>query len=659
MATINNEDKQTRLGKAADFFKQIQTIVLSVVIVVLVIIVTHMIIIEVRKKYIIVDAIEVPESLTQKGYNGSVIARYLIDEMNRLKYVAEDSATYTLNPQDNSPTIGVSKEMNDLNFQIPETDISFSSILGFFRHYFNNKQITINGDIIVNDKTVDINFRYGESIIKHKTSIDKLNAGINYTALELFKLLRPVTAANYFYAKKNFEEARVLLRNHLPKFSSTDKSEALLILGLIENNKQKRDTAKAAMYFNMAIKENNYNAAAYNSLGLLRRSQKRDDLAEICFLNAIRSNRQFSSAYVNLGVLKKENGDTLKAINYFEQAIEKNYKSSSYAHINLGIIKKYKGDYPGAEKYFQEAIDVAPLHADGYINLGLLKRDRGQLQEAEELYNQALKINPKDYFIYNILGIVKRDMGFYREADSLFHQAINAEPNRPAYGYNNLGHLRRDEGLNSQAFAMYKTSSVISPYAPNSLAYLGLIEAGNSNIENALSFYRQAIKIDNTAPNAYAYLGLINQENNPDRSVFLFKKAIKANSTFVDSYIYWFVLEQSRGNMLFAKQLYDRAISISPINTSYAFMSYANLCRDQHKLDMAIELYKNALTLNEKCIYAWINLIQVLKSKGLLKDAATYYRLALDKNPNNRLLIAHRLPSKKRPISGKASSFSL
>ncbi|QJW90087.1 tetratricopeptide repeat protein [Spirosoma taeanense] len=629
----------SKLDRLKERLSQLRSIVISTVLIIVICVIVHMIWREVNKNYIIFDSIEVPEELVTQGYTGTVVARYLIDEINRIKYVAEDSVKYTLNPRLDIVTIGVYNDIPDLNFEVSETKISFSSIINFFRIYFNKERLNVSGNILIKDKNVEIICRYKSETFQAKVSVDSVRIGINLVALELFKKLKPITIANYYYAKNNFAEGKRFLLDNLPYLETGDRSEAYLILGLIENSKLPRDTTKSRVYFNKAIQENSQNAAAYNNLGLLMRENKQYILAESCFKNAINANPKSASAYVNFGLLrlsKLNHKDSLMAEEYFNSAIAQNPNYSSYAYINLGLLKKYQGDSDTAEKLFQTAIDVAPRQVDGYINLGLLKRDEGRLVEAEELYTQAIKLEPKNYFTHNILGILKRDQGIIAEADSFFRVALKLEPKRPAYAYNNMGHIRRDMMQNVTVDSMYHLSNRANPKAPNSAAYLGIMAEGRGNQSLAKYWYNKAIKVDSSGVNAYVYKGFLELDrHNYISAEQELKKSIKLNPNFVDALICLSLLEIAKGKVDRANLLHRRAINISPTNSAFAYNSIGNLRRDQKRFPEAEKMYRITIQINNKYISAFNNLARIKELQNKLEEAIIFYNKALAINPKD------------------------
>lgn len=90
-------------------------------------------------------------------------------------------------------------------------------------------------------------------------------------------------------------------------------------------------------------------AAVRNKMGVCLINLGRPREAEAEFRSAISINKECSPAYSNLGNIYKEKGDSLKAIEYYERAIQAD-PSYANAYHNLGVLytseKRYDKGIP-------------------------------------------------------------------------------------------------------------------------------------------------------------------------------------------------------------------------------------------------------------------------------------------------------------------------
>jgi len=135
---------------------------------------------------------------------------------------------------------------------------------------------------------------------------------------------------------------------------------------------------------------------------------------------------QNAEAFFMFGMNFKERGDTIRAINSFQKAVE--YDSELVdGWINLGQLYASIGD-PLAMRYFDNGIRVAPenifaLHARAdYLS------DIGDLPEAIEMYRRISRVDPQYEEAYFNSGLIYMDMDSIEQARKQFDIAIETSP---------------------------------------------------------------------------------------------------------------------------------------------------------------------------------------------------------------------------------------
>ena len=170
---------------------------------------------------------------------------------------------------------------------------------------------------------------------------------------------------------------------------------------------------------------------------------------------------QNPEAYFMFGMNFKEMGDTTRAINSFQSAVE--YEPDHLdAWINLGQLHAaIGGDL--AEKFFDNALDIDPnnitaLHAkadflaqqddlsgaialyrkiniidsqydEAYFNAGLLYMELDSIAKAYQQFDIAIGTNPLYIKAYFFRGYAAETLGRIQQAKSDYQQALNLAPN--------------------------------------------------------------------------------------------------------------------------------------------------------------------------------------------------------------------------------------
>jgi TPR repeat protein/membrane associated rhomboid family serine protease/Flp pilus assembly protein TadD len=176
-------------------------------------------------------------------------------------------------------------------------------------------------------------------------------------------------------AKSQLEYAKVLAANWKPSKNAN--------VHLLNNHRftgdqyfRQNEYAKAGKEYDIAIKENNHDAEAYNNRGLLYKVLKQYDKALTDANKAIELDPYFVSAYNNRGVVYRRMGHLEKAI----------------------------ADY-------DKSTDISPGNARSYSNRGAVYEQLEKTELVKDTYQEGLVINPEDARLYHNLG------GWYFDQD--------------------------------------------------------------------------------------------------------------------------------------------------------------------------------------------------------------------------------------------------
>lgn len=199
------------------------------------------------------------------------------------------------------------------------------------------------------------------------------------------------------------------------------------------------------------------------------------------------------------------NGEPQKAIQFFQQAIEKD-PSNKMAWNGLGYCHVGLNDPQAAIQAYQQAIKADPADESMHFNLANYYLKLGRQQDAINSYLEVITINPGFERAYFRLGIVYTELGRLNEGQSAFENVIRLNPDAaPAYfniaiTYTKLGRYHEAIDANKQVLR-------IKPeYAP---AYnnLGRVYGRLGQSAEAINAYKEAIRVDPDNISAHFLLG--------------------------------------------------------------------------------------------------------------------------------------------------------
>jgi tetratricopeptide (TPR) repeat protein len=175
----------------------------------------------------------------------------------------------------------------------------------------------------------------------------------------------------------------------------------------------------------------------------------------------LRIDPQNADAYFWFGMNFKEQGDTIRAINSFQKAVDFDADLID-AWISLGKLYASMGS-PLAARYFENATRIAPedvvaLHAradylsdsddlegaiemyrriaaidpyyrDAFFNSGLIYMDLDSLEAAKQQFDIAIQVSPTFIQAYYYRGLAQEMLGQLPEARADYEQAVRMAPN--------------------------------------------------------------------------------------------------------------------------------------------------------------------------------------------------------------------------------------
>jgi len=234
-----------------------------------------------------------------------------------------------------------------------------------------------------------------------------------------------------------------------------------------------------------------------------------------------RNRKEETSELVSLGSLQLQAGDTQKAEDYFNQALQIWHQvgNRNGEALALNDIGRAYGDLRHPQKALELFNHALPIWREAgnrrgealtLNNMGRVYSDLGQEQQALDHFNQALPIwrevgnHHGEASTLNAMGRVYSDMGQEQKALELFNQALPywreaADRNGEALTLDNLGRVYAGLGQGQKALDFYNQALPIWRATGNrhgeasTLNSIGRVYADLGQLPRGLEFYNQAL----------------------------------------------------------------------------------------------------------------------------------------------------------------------
>lgn len=154
----------------------------------------------------------------------------------------------------------------------------------------------------------------------------------------------------------------------------------------------------AKIYFDLYQLSDGKNPMAYYEYGKMIHEENPNEEENIIKLyeKAISLKKSFVPAYIALAEIYSENGQSVKALSYYEDALKHNEKCKE-ALERLGNIYFLNNQYNEAGKYFERLINLTPNdpeNSEYYATLSSCHFNLENYQRAKELIDEAIRLEP-------------------------------------------------------------------------------------------------------------------------------------------------------------------------------------------------------------------------------------------------------------------------
>jgi tetratricopeptide (TPR) repeat protein len=187
----------------------------------------------------------------------------------------------------------------------------------------------------------------------------------------------------------------------------------------------------AGDFFQSALKDDPSSAEAFYGLGSVYLKQEKNSQAQECFERAAKLKASYPetgpNAWNNLALLATREGDTAKAISYFEQALQLD-PDHVVALDNLGNAYRQQKRWQDARKTLERALAINPADPEANYSLGMVFAQWNDTARAEEYLRKALQARPAYPEALNNLGVLYLRTRRRDAAVGTFEKCIRVAP---------------------------------------------------------------------------------------------------------------------------------------------------------------------------------------------------------------------------------------
>ena len=196
-------------------------------------------------------------------------------------------------------------------------------------------------------------------------------------------------------------------------------------------------------------------------------------------------------------------GETAKAVNYFEQAIEL-FPQHTGPYNELGLFYMNQKNYEKAETYFKASLDI---RRDAVVenNMGMSSLSQSRIKQAVYWFQRSIEIQPDFPQPHNNLGLIFSRSGQWKEAEAEYRKAIQGDFDFPP-AHANLAFLYKKQKRLSDAVTEFHLALFLMK--GNADLHVGLGETFLllGDAAAARKEFQEALKIRLDHPNALHYL---------------------------------------------------------------------------------------------------------------------------------------------------------
>ena len=211
-------------------------------------------------------------------------------------------------------------------------------------------------------------------------------------------------------------------------------------------------------------------------------------------------------------------------------------KESAVNYFNIAYSFGRKGDHVKAIEYFDKAIELNPTYEKAWYNKGFGLGELGRHEEAIECFDKAIKINPNYEKAWNNKGFGLGELGRHEEAIECFDKVVKINSNYEE-AWNNKGFVLNKLGRHEEAIACLDKAIKINPNDGVAWNNKGLGLGGLERHEEAIACYDRAIELNPNYEKAWNNKGFVlGKLERYEKAIECYDKAIELNPNYADAW---------------------------------------------------------------------------------------------------------------------------
>jgi tetratricopeptide (TPR) repeat protein len=565
---------------------------------------------EVRRKSIVIDLIDVPKDLAEKGYTPHVIALRLAAEVNAIQRTARvrghADETFELSA-------------TQIDFTVPTAGISYRSIIRYIRQVFGWPEERVRGEIvreaapmrIVSSENmpdmqrlrIALRTRDGRTTPTDLWVLSDLEVPelLRKAAFEIALLVDPYLMATYWFwteqRERKFNKTFSVIKQCLRSTATDQHYRAYVLWGNALAVQKKFDEAEEKYCTAASLAPRA--APVYNSWGNLMRTRRRVDEAGAMYWKALWRDYRYDAAWGNLGLVYNERHRYRTAIWCFQRVLQLDPRSAG-AWNGWGYALWKLGDHTEAKAKFARAIDLDPQSGWAYLNFARLLRMQRQFEAAIARVRIAAEQTSIPAEAYGLWGDILVDMGQFEEAAQVYRRATTTDPSLA-------------NGLAGLAFLLWR----------------------QRHYHEAACTCAQAIAVDRYHISAWmGWAESLRLSGAYDRAIEKYKALLVLYPYQASASVGWGQILRSRHQLHEAVAKFKDATEIDP-SESWAWRSWGEVLTDMHRYEAALDKFHKAVAANPWDSYGYIGCGNVLAALGRLAEALAQYQRACELDGRN------------------------
>jgi len=265
--------------------------------------------------------------------------------------------------------------------------------------------------------------------------------------------------------------------------------------------------AEAAAAWQVVVKQEPRNAAAWASLGLARARTEDYAGAVTAYKKAAEVNAKLAGLQLNWGLAEFKQGHLAAAIAPFRAALLAE-PGNTQARTLLGLSYYGTGNFAKAATELGAAVRADPSNAELHRLLAQSCLSAKQFSCALDEFRWLLQQTPDSTATHVLMGEALDGLGRTTEAIAEFNAAAKAEPKAPNVNFG-LGYLYWKSHQYEEAAQAFEAELANDAQHAQALEYLGDIELKNGNAGKAFELLERATAINKDLRLAFVDMGVI------------------------------------------------------------------------------------------------------------------------------------------------------